>query len=183
MAVIWVLSDPHFSHTALLQGEPRPFESTTHMDEAMIANWNGVVRPEHHAYILGDVTMKRSALALVRRLNGHKRLIGGNHDIFALKDYLDAGFQKVGGVRVFGRDNSVVLTHVPVHPSALGRFRVNVHGHVHSKSLPDERYVNVSAEVVAYTPVNLDEILAWMDAPVRTQADIYFRPVWMRDFV
>lgn len=52
-----------------------------------------------------------------------------------------------------------VLTHCPIHESEISRFNKNIHGHVHEESLPDGRYINVSCEVVDYTPKLLEELI------------------------
>lgn len=163
----FVISDTHFTHRNILEfkdheGKPlRPFASVEYMDELIVNRWNAVVRPQDHVWHLGDVAMRRQLLPIVRRLQGHKRLVMGNHDIFAVEEYLKAGFEKVMGMRVL---DGLLLTHVPVHPQSLGRFKVNVHGHLHSRVVltadgrVDPRYINVSVELTDYTPVSLETI-------------------------
>lgn len=134
----FVVSDTHFGHTnswekfKLEDGSPlRPFSSTEEMDEAMIERWNAVVQPHDTVYHLGDVVINRKHLHLVKRLNGRKILIRGNHDIFRDEDYREVGFEQIHGVRVFV--DRFILTHIPLHPDCVsGRFRVNVHGHLHA---------------------------------------------------
>jgi calcineurin-like phosphoesterase family protein len=161
MATVFVISDTHFGHANMLSftgldgQRVRSFESVEAMDEHIVARWNAVVRPRDHVYHLGDVAMRKDGLAMVSRLNGHKRLIPGNHDIFEVKDYLAAGFQKIYGMRVL---DGWLMTHIPIHPESLGRFRGNVHGHIHERPSPEGRYINVSVEAVAYTPVALETL-------------------------
>lgn len=171
MANLFFISDTHFGHSNILTFSKgaesaemlRPgFRDVLDMNEFIVENWNKTVRPQDHVYHLGDVAMKRQELAIVRRLNGHKRLIFGNHDIFEYQEYAKVGFEKVMGMRVM---EGLVFTHVPIHPMNLGRFKMNVHGHMHDKivmhplmNLPDHRYLNVSVEQINYTPISLDEI-------------------------
>jgi calcineurin-like phosphoesterase family protein len=162
MAATYVISDTHFGHGSMLtfltaEGHRlRPFTSVEEMDEHIIERWNSVVRPHDHVYHLGDVAMKKTGLAQVQRLHGHKRLVPGNHDIFEAKDYLAAGFEKVYGMRVL---DGWLFTHLPVHPSQLGeRFKGNVHGHLHEKEPPEGPYLNVSVEAVNYRPVPLEAL-------------------------
>lgn len=159
---IYVISDTHFGHANILTfiGENgrrvRPeFDDVAAMDEAMVERWNARVRPQDHVYHLGDVAMRRPDLAIVKRLNGHKRLVRGNHDVYQTKDYLAVGFKEIHGTRVLA---NMVLTHIPIHPGSLARFKGNVHGHIHERKIDDPRYVNVSVEQVAYTPVSLEEV-------------------------
>ena len=156
MAAIWLVSDTHFGHANIITYCSRPFTCVEDMDEAMVERWNRVVRPQDHVYHLGDVAMKADRLAIVKRLNGHKRLVRGNHDIFKTKQYLAAGFDEIHGVRVL---NGLVMTHIPIHPASLGRFTGNVHGHIHNNDGGDygPRYLNVSVEAIDYTPITLED--------------------------
>lgn len=153
---IWVISDTHFGHENIIGYCGRPFDSAADMDEAMVDRWNSVVKPSDKVYHLGDVAMKKADLATVKLLNGKKRLVRGNHDIFDTKDYLAAGFQEVLGVRVLA---NVLFSHFPVHPDSLGRFIGNVHGHIHEKPSPAGRYLNVSVERIGYTPITLEDAI------------------------
>ena len=54
-----------------------------------------------------------------------------------------------------------ILSHCPIHPSELDyRFKYNIHGHVHVKSLSDERYINVCCEAIDYKPKTIEELMA-----------------------
>lgn len=166
---LFVISDLHLGHANILNfiiddagTKLRPeFKNVDYMDETIIQRWNEVVKPGDHVYNLGDVAMNKRFLHLNLRLNGKKRLIFGNHDIFDYQDYAEAGFQKMMGMRVL---DGIIFTHVPIHQSQLERFKANVHGHTHSNHVKldsghrDPRYLNVCVEQVNYTPVPLEEI-------------------------
>ena len=166
MSDIWIISDTHFQHTNIVDKfEPRrPFDNVDHMDQTLVENWNTVVKPGDKVYHLGDVFFgsKDSFKSLWPRLNGRKRLIVGNHDDVK---FLASGsfFDKILLWRMF-KDHSLLLTHVPVHPSSLkeGRFKgeemINVHGHIHFHNPPKGPYVNVSCERIKYTPVHIEEV-------------------------
>lgn len=175
----FLISDTHFGHTNTWQkftvedGSPlRPFTSTEEMDETMVENWNRVVRPQDTVYHLGDVVIARRNLETVKRLNGRKILIRGNHDIFRDKDYYEAGFEQIHGVRVFV--DQFILSHIPLHPDCVGeRFKRNVHGHLHGNRIMrtqdggmgatytevDTRYLCVCVEQINYTPVSFDDVM------------------------
>jgi calcineurin-like phosphoesterase family protein len=178
----FLISDTHFGHTntwekfTLEDGSPlRPFTSTEEMDETMVENWNKTVRPQDTVYHLGDVVIARRHLETVKRLNGRKILIRGNHDIFKDKDYYEAGFEQIHGVRVFV--DQFILSHIPLHPDCVGeRFKRNVHGHLHGNrimrdigianfddytlvSTIDPRYLCVCVEQINYTPISFDDVL------------------------
>jgi calcineurin-like phosphoesterase family protein len=175
-------SDHHFGHANILtftnyNGTPvRTFNSVEDMDEHMIAMHNDTVKPSDTCWFGGDVAINRRFLKHVQRLNGRKRLVLGNHDIFSNKDYINAGFEDLHAFRKF---DDFVLTHIPVHPDNLTtRWNVNVHGHTHGNSmrLPrginaktgqilysdklDPRFVCVCVEQINYTPISIEDLRA-----------------------
>lgn len=158
---LWTISDTHFGHANMLTFKRedgitpvRQFENVEEMDEVMVDNWNRIVKPQDHVYHLGDVCMNPKHLDICFRLNGHKRLILGNHDHWDMRKY-QPYFEKIFASRVF---DGMIMTHIPVHVDSLGRFGANVHGHVHLNSLPDPRYVNACVEVRRFAPVALEDI-------------------------
>jgi len=165
MSRTWVISDTHFGHKGVTQflrkdgSKLRPWDHPDEMDEALVANWNSVVEPRDRVYHLGDVAINRRALPILNRLNGRKVLVKGNHDIFKLSDYVKY-FDDIRAYVVgkFGPDKMYVMSHVPVHESQLYRFNINIHGHLHSDTLDDPRYINVSVEQINYTPIELTEL-------------------------
>ena len=168
MTRIFVTSDHHFGHANTWykfkreDGSPlRPFTSTHEMDETMVYNWNTIVRPEDHVYCLGDFAISKKSLSIAHRLMGHKRLVRGNHDIFKTKDYIEAGFDEIYGVRVWPKHN-VIMSHIPLHPSCLtGRGWINLHGHLHANIITGEHsklYKNVCVEHTNYTPILAFEV-------------------------
>ena len=185
----FVISDTHFSHRNSWEkfkradGSPlRPFTSNEEMDETMIERWNAKVKPHDTVYHCGDVVINRKHLHLVKQLNGRKILIRGNHDIFRDEDYREVGFEQIHGVRVFV--DKFILSHIPLHPDCVtGRFRVNVHGHLHANEVmwtrtfkdesdqsggnpyrqvheADPRYLCVCVEQTNFTPLHFDEVEA-----------------------
>lgn len=142
----------------------------------MVQVWNERVKPSDHVYHLGDVTMERSSdkvawfRGLIRSLNGHKRLILGNHDHLPIKTYIDVGFDKIRGTGAW-LGNGLLLSHFPVHPSSIGmRSKACIHGHTHQRdNIPPVirdtdgakiPYLNVCVERTAYGPIHIDEVQA-----------------------
>ena len=168
---IWFISDTHFDHANMLNftrqdGTPlRPFTSVETMNETMIERWNAVVKPSDHVYHLGDVTMARGKATqhidtIMARLNGHKRICLGNHDQLNSAWYLK-WFEKVKAYNVL---DGIIFSHIPVHEESLGRFKANVHGHLHANRVlasphhPDPRYISVCVEHTDYAPVSLEDL-------------------------
>ena len=154
MPSTFLISDTHFGHEKTCtvfkraDGSPlRPFVSAEEMDEFMVKAWNDRVRPNDKVYHLGDVVINRKFLSVLGRLNGDKVLIRGNHDIFKLEDYT-AYFRDVRGYDV---KNGMILSHIPVHVESLGRFGVNIHGHLHANRVMCMRGVDVKTGEVLYS--------------------------------
>jgi len=135
MPSVFLVSDTHFGHAGVCRftrddgvTKLRPWTDPEEMDEAMVAAWNDRVRPNDKVYHLGDVVINRRALKIMHRLNGDKVLIRGNHDIFRDEDYR-AHFRELRAYHVM---NGMILSHIPIHEESLGRFGVNIHGHLHA---------------------------------------------------
>jgi calcineurin-like phosphoesterase family protein len=186
MSRTWYWGDLHLGHKNIVKftgkdGERiRPFSSIEEHDETLIENNNKVVRPEDRVYLAGDIAINRKAIPLIKKMNGRKKLIKGNHDIFKLKDYLDAGIEDIVSYRVYP-EHDLLVSHIPVHTNQLERrFRFNLHGHLHSNLVrsnslmsqilgrfgvfrPDLRYINICPEQTEWKPVDFDWVLAEME--------------------
>jgi len=144
----WITSDLHFGHERIKIFCPKTRERFTdvkHMNEAMILEWNALVQPEDLVYILGDFafTSTQDAVKILKRLNGDKILIEGNHDRKHLKDtnfrnsfkeihkYLDIVYNKT----------KVVMFHYPIAEwDQMFRGSVHFYGHLHGNSSGLEQF-------------------------------------------
>lgn len=168
MPSVWLVSDTHFSHAGVCKflradgSKLRPWESPEEMDEDMVELWNDTVRPNDKVYHLGDVAINRRGLNILHRLNGDKVLIKGNHDIFKLADYT----KHFRDIRAYHVMDKLLLSHIPIHPQQQGRFRGNIHGHLHSNVVlddsgkPDHFYANVCVERTGFKPILFEEVRA-----------------------
>jgi calcineurin-like phosphoesterase family protein len=154
MPATFLVSDTHFGHAGVCRfmhpetGEKlRPWTDPDEMDEAMIQAWNERVRPQDKVYHLGDVVINRRALKTLARLNGDKVLIRGNHDIFRDDEYREY-FRELRAYHVM---NGMILSHIPVHEASLGRFGVNIHGHLHGSRVRRPRAVDVRSGETQYS--------------------------------
>ncbi len=160
MVNTFFIGDTHFSHNNILNfkkddgGLLRPFDSIEDHDEYIIDVWNKTVRPIDIVYHLGDVVMNERALPICSRLHGVKILIGGNHDKAKTSQFTKY-FTDIYGCKEVG---SMILTHIPIHTSCIERWKANIHGHLHSNIIDDNRYFNVSCEQVDYTPISLEQV-------------------------
>ena len=153
MSAVFLTSDTHFGHAGVCRflrddgTKLRPWDDPTEMDEEMVRRWNETVRPNDKVYHLGDVVINRKALITLSRLNGDKVLIKGNHDIFRLEDYT-AYFRDVRGYHVM---DGFILSHIPVHTDSKGRFKGNIHGHLHSNRVRKPRGINSRTGEILYS--------------------------------
>lgn len=154
---IFVIADTHFGHKNIIgfEADTRPYASIEEHDADLVYRWNSVVRKNDTVWHLGDVLFDTAAFDTLAQLNGVKKLVMGNHDRYPSAKYLEHFSQIFGTVKM--RD--CVFTHVPVHPYQFYCFKANVHGHMHSNSLDDPRYICVSAEQVNLTPILLDTVM------------------------
>jgi calcineurin-like phosphoesterase family protein len=169
MADIWFISDTHFFHDNMMgfkdsQGNlirGSRFKDTHHMNMVMVANWNDHVKPQDKVYHLGDVAVGVKNASdftnLMSILNGHKRLLLGNHDHIRSPAY--NAFEQIdlwtGGKF---KQYNFVASHIPLRPDQMRDGEFNVHGHTHQNVLADKRYINVCVERTDYRPLHLDEI-------------------------
>jgi calcineurin-like phosphoesterase family protein len=186
MPSVFLVSDTHFGHKGVCHftrndgvTKLRPFDTPEEMDEFMVAAWNARVRPNDKVYHLGDVVINRKSLKIMSRLNGDKVLIRGNHDIFRDDEYREY-FRELRAYHVM---NGMILSHIPIHEESLGRFGVNIHGHLHAnrvmrlKTFPgasvpsvpyekeiDTRYHCVCVEQTDFAPILFEDVIKRIEA-------------------
>ena len=165
MPAVFLYSDPHFGHAGVCRflredgTKLRPWDNPDEMDEHLVKVYNEHVRPNDKIYFLGDVVINRRALKTLARLNGDKVLIRGNHDIFRDTEYREY-FRELRAYHVM---NGMILSHIPIHEQSLGRFGVNIHGHLHSNrvmtnGVVDVRYHCVCVEQTDFRPILFDDV-------------------------
>ena len=150
---IWFTSDTHFGHHNIMKFCPdtRKYKNADEMDEAMIAKWNSQVAYNDTVYILGDVFFHNvtNALRIIRRLNGIKHLIWGNHDQVIKKNpELQAEFASIQHyLDMYIDDVFVVLFHFPIFEwDKMHRGSYHLYGHVHGKVQIDGRAMDVGSD-------------------------------------
>lgn len=175
------IADTHFDHANMLKFEPeaRPFNNVDEMNEALIQYWNAKVKPGDEVYILGDFcfdTTGARANYFLKRLNGMKFLVKGNHDAFLKGKEFDKSllvwakeYAEVDDT-VNGEKVHACLFHYPIavwnrkHHKAYHLF-----GHIHSNisdgshhalefDLGDHAF-NVGADVRDLEPKTLQELV------------------------
>lgn len=140
---VFFTSDLHFYHKNICKYCNRPFETLDAMHEALINNWNNVVKETDTVFILGDIGFcgYEKLEALVSRLNGTKYLIQGNHDsdkiVYRLYEAnLIEGYYKLTDITIIGDEEcpnqDLTLCHFPMidwYNKEKGAWMI--HGHQH----------------------------------------------------
>ena len=151
---VFFISDPHLGHRAI--AKYRSFvRDTQHNTELFIDDWSKTIRKKDVIYMLGDVAFDDDSLKLIGTLPGRKILIKGNHDDMVSTADQAKVFSEIHGMLSYKK---VWLTHCPIHPDEMRGRKLNIHGHVHSKTVmrrknifwkeEDPRYVNACVDVV-----------------------------------
>jgi calcineurin-like phosphoesterase family protein len=145
----YITSDLHWGHKNIMKFCPvsraRFRDDLDYMNQTMVKEWNDLISPEDLVYILGDVAFLPAAKAVeyMRRLNGRKILVQGNHDRKTLNDpvfrdcfeeihhYLDINYN----------GTKVCMFHYPIAEwDQMHRGSVHFHGHLHGGVSGLEQY-------------------------------------------
>lgn len=171
------ISDTHFGHKNVIRFDHRPFSCVEEMDEVMIKLWNRRVQPDDDVWFLGDLCHRsgRTPDAYLKRLNGKKHLIIGNHDTWAygdngkkIRDYFES-IDQIARVNdtYKGENITAVLCHYPILEWWHKHHGVwHIYGHIHTDT--GETYqiisqfdhaLNAGAAINNYTPASLRELV------------------------
>lgn len=165
------ISDTHFDHDNIIRFAERPFRNVKQMNEYMIEAWNAKVNKGDVVYHLGDIGFFRSPQAMqetVKKLNGRKILIKGNHDRYTNSQYAAAGIEEIHHELTLTREGADwTLIHKPsIMEPYLGYVLC---GHIHQQFVYQGNNLNMSVEVWGYQPVTLWEIskrIIWLRSNV-----------------
>lgn len=157
---VYMISDTHFGHKNIVNFR-KQFSTSEEHDNSIVSSILSVVHKRDSLYILGDVCVHNNGWKFVEEIASsvdHLHIVLGNHDLERKNHPLLAEYDKVcKSVAGMKRYKNAWLTHAPIHTEEL-RGKINVHGHVHSSTINDERYCNVSCENTGYKPINFVDI-------------------------
>ena len=168
----FITSDIHFGHKNIMSFCPvtraRFKNDVNFMNEEIIREWNEVVQPEDHTYILGDVAFcnAATATAYMKRLNGTKTLVVGNHDVKLIRDTgFHSCFVEVRDyMRIVHNGTVVTMFHYPIAEwDQMHRGAVHLHGHLHGgkSGLEGSRALDVGMDSTGKVVSSLDETVAF----------------------
>lgn len=151
----FIISDTHFKEPHILKLSRKNFKNSKEHDDLIINNWNRIVGKDDTIYHLGDIgSLTQGELTnLLKKLNGKKILIKGNHDKMDNEYYLKCGFAEVYDGPYF-YNKQIVLSHEPIPID--NKYFINIHGHLHSAVLDLNNYYNASVDVNFYRPQEME---------------------------
>lgn len=165
MSETWLTSDLHINHPKAVLFREGRYESLHEMNEALIEEFNEVVRPEDTVYCLGDMCLGDAdeAPRMMKRLNGKKILVIGNHDTDAkVRNYaaenvfVDMTWQerlKVGSRFFYLNHYQMVVKNFTKDPIWC------LHGHTHAATALSEFHNNFHVGIDAWdTPISIDAV-------------------------
>ena len=173
MSELFFCSDTHFCHNQGFLYEPRGFSSIEEHDEAIVENWNKVVKPEDRVIHLGDVMLNdnEKGIEYIKRLNGEICIVWGNHCsenrqklLSALPNVIVLGYAHLFKYKKL----SIYLSHYPAltanyDDKHFSQHVINLHGHVHGRTpwinLRNPFMYDVGMDSHNCTPVHIDEIM------------------------
>lgn len=161
MTKTWFISDTHFGHVNILKYDERPFNDIEDMKEEIIKRWNKKVKNGDTVWFLGDFAMfnkKEYIQPIVKRLNGIKNIVMGNHDTKSPQFYRDCGFNEAYDHPVILKD-FFILSHEPMFITENMPY-FNIYGHVHNHSAFQDKTENsccVSCCRWNYEPIRIEE--------------------------
>ncbi len=189
--MIFFTSDLHFGHANYNVFGLRGFSSVEEMNEELIKRWNSRVKADDTVYILGDLVFENNGnpTQFISRLNGHKRLVVGNHDVKWLKklgmaNAFDDGTVTFGNYTEYFDEIAqyierkidgvfVTLCHYPMYEwknsrklGSVKKLGYCIHGHIHDRRgdmfkplFKLPHLLNAGVDINGFCPVTFDELI------------------------
>jgi calcineurin-like phosphoesterase family protein len=174
---LFFTSDTHFFHENVIKHCNRPFQTVKEMNEHIIQKWNEVVPKDATVFHLGDVSLTADPHELeevLRRLNGDKYLIMGNHERDALgRDFIRYAWDGVFDIaEIIVKDKDapkgsqhLVMCHYPMiewNGSQRGSWQLfgHLHGEVGNKGITKHptTSLDVGVDKHNFTPLSYQQV-------------------------
>jgi calcineurin-like phosphoesterase family protein len=165
---IWFTSDTHYYHKNIIKYSNRPYKHVDEMNEALIENYNKRVQKDDTCYHLGDFGFadKPKLDNVIRRLNGQKHLILGNHD--HAKNFMGVfgSVHQYMEIKVPDQDarqgvQSIILFHYSMrvwNKSHYGAWQLYGHSHGTLSNPQDLLSMDVGVDPCGYAPISYEEV-------------------------
>ena len=180
---IWFTADYHQGHHSIIKHTNRHelgFANIEEHDQWLLNDvHNKYIKKKDRVYILGDLSLakRKEAEKFIMKMNGQKFLVLGNHD---KNIHNSPQFSKIDKMmdftyRQFDLDLHIVLCHYPMiswNKSVHGSW--SLYGHVHGRTKHSYLGLDVGIdndEVAQYRPINLLDVIEWMQAKEKKIGD------------
>lgn len=165
----WLISDTHFGHKNIVKYCNRPMNH----NDLMINHWKQLVRPDDDVLHLGDFSVWYGPeedywLNIANEFPGNIYMLRGNHDKKKDTQYATRGItmipEFIQELEYKQNLKRILFSHYP-DVDRIGDWDVNIHGHIHNNPLDaklaatNRRYINISVELMDYSPRLLSDIL------------------------
>lgn len=170
---MYLISDTHFAHANIIEYCDRPFDSEDEMNDHMLTEWNTTISPEDEVLFLGDLAMANDTESRnwFSKLNGEKTFLQGNHDSedeevlpIPLHDTFKFDYSEY----------SFFCSHYPPEETPDSFDGWVLHGHTHNNEMdaypfinPETKTVNLSVELIGYTPIHIEELIEYLETGER----------------
>lgn len=177
---IWFTSDWHLGHANIIKHCNRPFDNLHEMNEAIINNYNSLVKDDDVVYNLGDVSYKCAygyLESLMNRFKGNIFIVAGNHDNRQyLKKLLNKkiikGLDEVLDLKIDGKH--VWLSHYAHrvwNKSHYGTYHLFAHSH--GKLPPYGLSFDVGVDNWEFKPISWDQVVEKMNELENLKSKIF----------
>lgn len=175
--MIYFISDTHFNHINIIKYCNRPFKDIQEMNNAIINNWNEIVKNNDVVYHLGDFALgiKEDIYDIASKLKGKIYLVRGNHDNWSSTKYEELGFTILRNPPIKLDEYKLILSHTPILDKQIPTGYINIHGHIHNKRLHEciekydsklyslDKHINISCDVIDFKPISIEKIMTYFN--------------------
>ena len=176
-------SDQHYGHKNICRFADRPFASVEEMDEALIENHNNTVTNQDTVWFLGDFGFAPTnrLKQILRRLNGNKNLVLGNHDKQLSKSrssFIGKGL--LNGIydyrEIYVEKQAIILFHYGMRVwNKHHHGSWHLYGHSHGSLPPHGKSVDVGVDSKEisdeYRPYAFEEVRQYMRKRTTQEVD------------
>lgn len=175
--MIYFISDLHIGDKNLIKNFRTRFSSVAEHNEYIVKRWNETVQKDDIVYVLGDIGSDKTLVKeTFSKLRGKKIFVAGNHDKFSKKYYSEI-FDETYYTPIY-YSKRILLSH---YPRMVEQGVINVHGHIHEILLDSKQHINVSCEVIDYTPIRITKIENIL--PSLEKENLKFLHEWYKDIM
>jgi len=172
MANYFFTSDTHFNHSNIIKYCKRPFQTVEEMNEKLIENWNSKIKQNDIVYHLGDFNFGNlnQLEMILKRLNGRKCLIKGNHDedsiLKKVNGFYSIDIYKLVKLNLNNEKLNIIMFHYPIarwDKQFHGAWHIFGHSHGTYDTSTLGKCHDVGVDNNNYYPISLEELKIIME--------------------